>query len=126
MPRVDFAVDPTLHDLVFTADGLDVVLYEDDTDEPDLIAQDAGQMMASNAGEWAWDQDFGLPFLSLIFANPVPSVSTIEGLVRAKLLERPGITSVPRTSLAIDRAAKKLTGWIEIRFTTGTVTKVVV
>jgi hypothetical protein len=123
MPRVDFAVDATLHDLQLTADGRDVVLWEDADDEPQIIAEDAAQVLSANEGEWAWDIGFGLPLFDLFFKAGT-SRQTCEGVIRAKLLERPGVESVPDMSLTQNMTTRRLSGWISVRYTTGTLDRI--
>lgn len=111
---LDAKLDPITKDL--TDEDADLAQWQAG-EEHQAEAQAAGIMLATGEGGWAWDVTFGLPYLQL-FLGDSASNEVVSGIVRAKLLERPGIRRVEEVIVSRDRTTKQLT--IEARATTTT------
>lgn len=63
-------------------------------------------------GEWKWDVDEGLPYMSDLFIKN-PDVDTFEGIVRSKIFEVDEVTDVREVLVDYDRQTRIAT----IRYT---------
>lgn len=63
-------------------------------------------------GEWKWDVDEGLPYMSDLFIKN-PDVDTFEGIVRSKIFEVDEVTDVKEVLVDYDRHTRIAT----IRYT---------
>jgi len=57
-------------------------------------------------GEWFLDDTWGVPYLEKIMVK-APSRAEIENIVRAKVRDVPGVTSVPTVQIEIDAARRQ-------------------
>lgn len=56
-------------------------------------------------GEWKWDVDEGLPYMSDLFIKN-PDVDTFEGIVRSKIFEVDEVTDVREVLVDYDRQTR--------------------
>ena len=81
-------------DIYFDADG-ELVLVDDGEE----VAQHVKQRLDFHQGEWFLDQTIGMPWFQGIFATnsssqDVASRSYSESLIKATILETPGVTAL--------------------------------
>lgn len=88
--------------------GGDIVINEDG----DIVLEDSVKqkvMIRLNwlDGEWKWDTEEGLPYLSELMGVKNPDTDHFESLVREKIFEVTEITEVDDVSLTYDRKTRK-------------------
>lgn len=116
MPRVVPRTDPTTRDLIITARNLDLISTAEE--EPALIGQLADVEMRTNLGGWAWDTDFGVPYLAM-YAREDVSDDAIAADLRARLLRRRGIIQVEDIQITRNRPGKLLSWSAVVIYQTG-------
>jgi len=75
-------------------------------------------------GEWFLDTSFGVPYFEQILVKS-PDRSTIEAVLRARILDVPGVSRVGRLGLEIERAQRALRVTFEAETTAGRVADIV-
>ena len=88
--------------------GGDIAINEDG----DIVLEDSVKqkvMIRLNwlDGEWKWDTEEGLPYLSELMGVKNPDTDHFESLVREKIFEVTEITEVDDVSLTYDRKTRK-------------------
>lgn len=96
-----------MKDILLDNDG-DIVINEDG----DIVLEDSVKqkvMIRLNwlDGEWKWDTEEGLPYLSELMGVKNPDTDHFESLVREKIFEVTEITEVDDVSLTFDKKTRK-------------------
>ena len=82
-----------------------------------IIAQSVAQRINIKikwlAGEWRWDEDEGLPYLTDLFSAKIPDTDRFEMLIRETIFDIEGVTAVEDVRVTYDRDTRKGT----IRYT---------
>ncbi|CAB3911913.1 hypothetical protein LMG3410_04878 [Achromobacter aegrifaciens] len=73
----------------------------------DRVGQQVKVTLLAFLGEWFLDTTFGVPYFEEILVKN-PDRSTIEAVLRARILDVPGVTRVGRLDLDVDRTARTL------------------
>lgn len=98
---IDEALDPTTHDLVYTGyDGATV-------SERAQLAQHVKIRLLWIRGEWFLNTELGLPYFKEILVKN-PDLSAIDIMLKATILETPGILSLISYSSEIIKTIRKL------------------
>ena len=101
--NTDIMLDST-GDLHITRGG-DIVIAQ-------WVAQKIKVKVQWISGEWRWDEDEGLPYLTDLFVKN-PDTDRFEMLVREAIFDVEGVTAVDDVRVTYDRSSRKGT----IRFT---------
>lgn len=95
---------PVQRDLALTDDGTDVVLWRGAAMVAEQI-RDGALIWEGTAG---WDPNKGLPMLSQILVKG-PDFRVLRSLFRDFLLETPGVVSVDKLDVTLNRPERALT-----------------
>lgn len=98
----DIQLDPTTHDLTIASSG-DLLMV----DEARRVAQQIKVTLLAFLGEWFLDTDFGVPYLEDILVKN-PKWATVNAVLRARIVDVPGVTRVRRLDLEMNRAQRAL------------------
>lgn len=98
----DIQLDPLTHDLVIVPPG-DIQLV----DGAARVAQQIKITLLMFLGEWFLDTDFGVPYLEQILVKN-PKFAGINALLRARILNVPGVTRILSLTMDMDRARREL------------------
>lgn len=71
-------------------------------------------------GEWFLNNQDGLDYAGLIFVKS-PNMSIVQGLLKARILETPGVLSMLSYSQVLDKSARTLRVVVSIKNDTGKV-----
>lgn len=96
----------------------DIAVVDDDIDllNGDLyltsgieaVRQRLRQDLRMFLGEWFLDLDYGVPyFQDILVKNPNPQI--VEGIIKIKILESPGVLELTAFSADINNASRQLT-----------------
>lgn len=99
-------------DILLDSKGDLFVSPEGDIALGNSVAQKIRIMLLWFEGEWKWDVDEGLPYMSDLFIKN-PDVDTFEGIVRSKIFEVDEVTDVKEVLVDYDRHTRIAT----IRYT---------
>jgi len=98
----DIQLDPLTHDLVIAAPG-DLRLV----DGAARVAQQIKVTLLLFLGEWFLDTDFGVPYLEEVLVKN-PNFAGVNALLRARILDVPGVTRIVSLSMDMNRQARTL------------------
>ncbi|CAP41327.1 hypothetical protein [Bordetella petrii] len=90
------------HDLALAASG-DARLV----DGAERIAQQIKVTLQTFLAEWFLDTDFGVPYLEQVMVK-APQRAQLEAIFRARIADVPGVLSVRRLDLQVERALRRL------------------
>ncbi len=90
----------------------------------DRIRQQIKVTLLAFLGEWFLDTSFGVPYFENILVKN-PDRATIEAVLRARILDVPGVARVGRLTLEIERTQRALRVTFESETTDGRVNDVV-
>lgn len=99
-------------DILLDSKGDLLVSPEGDIALGNSVAQKIRIRLLWFEGEWKWDVDEGLPYMSDLFIKN-PDVDTFEGIVRSKIFEVDEVTDVKEVLVDYDRQTRIAT----IRYT---------
>lgn len=99
----DLALHITSHDLRIARNG-DLLLQ----DGADRVAQQVKVTLLTFLGEWFLDTSFGVPYLEDIMVKN-PKWGAINAILRARIIDVPGVTRVTQLDLDFDRRERALT-----------------
>lgn len=99
----DIQLDTVTHDIVIASNG-DIVMV----DQARRVAQQIKVTLLAFLGEWFLDTTFGVPYLEQILVKN-PKWSTVNALLRARIIAVPGVQRVTRLDLDFDRPTRTLT-----------------
>lgn len=111
---LDIKVDPATNDLALDDSG-DLIWIEG----AEAIAQHVRIRLRFVRGEWFLNQDEGFPFFETVLVHH-PSTPAITEAYRRAIAETPGIASVEKCVVTIDRQARTVTVDAEATTTDGT------
>ena len=98
----DIQLDPGTHDLIIAPPG-DLQLV----DGAARVAQQIKVTLLLFFGEWFLDTSFGVPYLEDILVKN-PKFAGINALLRARILDVPGVTRILALRMDFDRARREL------------------
>lgn len=98
----DIQLDPLTHDLVIAPPG-DLQLV----DGAARVAQQIKVTLLLFLGEWFLDTDFGVPYLEQVLVKN-PNFAGVNALLRARILDVPGVTRIVSLAMDMDRQARTL------------------
>lgn len=98
----DIQLDPLTHDLVIAPPG-DLQLV----DGAARVAQQIKVTLLLFLGEWFLDTDFGVPYLEQVLVKN-PNFAGVNALLRARILDVPGVTRIVSLSMDMNRQARTL------------------
>lgn len=89
-------------DILLNSDGDLHISQQGDISLGESVAQKIRIRLLWFEGEWRWDNEEGLPYMSdLLVKNP--DIDTFESLVRAKIFEVDEVTEVREVLISYDR-----------------------
>jgi len=97
----DIQLDTT-HDIVIASNGELQML-----DGARRVAQQIKVTLLAFLGEWFLDVDFGVPYFESILVK-TPRWAAINAILRAKIIDVPGVQRVRRLDLDFNHAARHL------------------
>lgn len=98
----DLELDPKTHDLVIAAPG-DMRLV----DGAARVAQQIKVTLLMFLGEWFLDTTFGVPYLEEVLVKN-PKFAGINALLRARIIDVPGVERIRTMSFDFDRQRRTL------------------
>lgn len=99
----DLQLDTLTHDLVIAPPG-DVQLV----DGAARVAQQIKVTLLMFLGEWFLDTSFGVPYLEEILVKN-PKFAGINALLRARIIDVPGVTRIRALTMDFNRQGRALT-----------------
>ncbi len=99
---IDLALTLDTHDLDLSPSG-DAEWIE----AAERVGQQIKVTLLTFLGEWFLDITFGVPYIESIMVKG-PSRSDIEAILRARIADVPGVSSVQKLNVSIDAAARTL------------------
>lgn len=97
-----FSVDPTTNDFYLDESGT-VATVEDG----EAVGEHARQRIKSYQGEWFLDTSSGVPWLQDILGR-AQNVDLAESIIKATLIETPGVTDISEFSVRFDRVVRSV------------------
>lgn len=98
----DLLLDPITHDLVYTDGDLELVSGKEE------IAQRVKVTLLTQLTEWAFDQDFGVPYREEILIKNF-DLDAIQARLTAVMAGVSGVTGVRDLTLSVDALTRELT-----------------
>ena len=98
----DIQLDTVTHDLMIVGGDLQLI------DEARRVAQQIKVTLLAFLGEWFLDTSFGVPYLEEILVKN-PKWATVNAILRARIMDVPGVQRVRRLDLEIARSSRQLT-----------------
>jgi hypothetical protein len=97
----DLRLDASTHDLSIVGGDLQLV------DESLRVAQQIEVTLLFFLGEWFLNTDFGVPYFDVVYIK-APNWAAINAVLRARIIDVPGVTRVTRLDLLFDQARRAL------------------
>lgn len=98
---IDLKLDPTSHDLVINSYDLQLI------DQVDQIVQAVKMRLLTIFGEWFLDAREGVRYFDIVCSKN-PDVSLIDSIMKATIVETPGVRELMSYSSTLNSSARTL------------------